>query len=645
MSRAELELERRLNDRASKAIHEITPDSNHSFRSRPTADTFSSDLMDASVDLRALQIEAQLAKIATNAIKEKLGFKPSKIKTDVTKEMIDDYQAEMVRPIKIGDHFYKYHPSSVDIDLVEFVALPEMTAADKRAAEELSRRLSTRASNIQASFKELTDAEEETRKTYDDENTPRQGESTKSRINRIPENLRMFNNTMRRIDSERERRRSEYSDTMAALERITEELDRDKFYIGQNRAEKKRVDTLNGEKLKAYSEDINLLNRGRMNVQQDPNESDEAFAQRLKELGQVTVSEDQIISAAEQYNRSKLRDKMKELSRNSVVTSNAVKDLSMDEVYEVNKKFAFIKDAFLKLYGFNNTTLETRDLTEFFRNAIEANPFEAALREAEKFGVQPPEGIRRAATAAEVQRGEVTLPEVLTEETAKRFSTPQLIQWIGRNHPNITIPNVRGESGKQKLILILIDEGIIRQPIASPPLGSSLSGFGIKHDIPNLVEFGRVKISPKKLYYSNVLSVKHKSGSSFNGVPNIRVSDGFVGVIMNLLKGQKPTIKDFNALDLNEKGVYDTLIQTAGLGKEVDNTFNDTKKQLKNRLELVEGEIGAGNTNPDLKAELHHLLGSMAHSGMIGHTDARRHYMNVTGGIPSVTKQRKKRLL
>jgi hypothetical protein len=162
-----------------------------------------------------------------------------------------------------------------------------------------------------------------------------------------------------------------------------------------------------------------------------------------------------------------------------------------------------------------------------------------------------------------------------------------------------------------------------------------LEGSGLKpitHDIPNLIEFGKVKISPRKLYYNNTLAIKHKSGHSLAGLPNVQVSEKFVSIIMNLLKGQKPSLKDFSQLDLNEKGIYDSLIQIAGLHKDVDNNFNETKQHLKKRLELVEGSIGAGNTNPALKKELHSLLGKMAHTGMIGYGDAKKHYLSVTRG-------------
>ena len=88
-------------------------------------------------------------------------------------------------------------------------------------------------------------------------------------------------------------------------------------------------------------------------------------------------------------------------------------------------------------------------------------------------------------------------------------------------------------------------------------------------------------------------------------------------------------MKDFSTLDINEKGLYDSLIYMAGLQKEVDNTFHDTKNQLKNRLELLEGEIGAGNNNPKLKKELLYLLSKMVKTGMVGGGDAKRYYQSV----------------
>ena len=111
----------------------------------------------------------------------------------------------------------------------------------------------------------------------------------------------------------------------------------------------------------------------------------------------------------------------------------------------------------------------------------------------------------------------------------------------------------------------------------------------------------------------------------------ISVSDKFVSIIMGLLKGDKPSLKDFSALDKNEKSMYDSLIYMAGLQKEVDNNFNETKQQLKKRLELLEGEITGGNNNPALKKELQNLLSKMVKTGMVGGGDAKRYYKSVIG--------------
>ena len=141
--RRELDLEERLNKIASKAVRE--PDQEQftnpckSSVSKPMST--SKETTDIN-DIRELTMEAQLSKISTNAIIDKLGFKPSKIKSAVTKEMILDYQNEMLKPIELGGVKYKYHPSSLDLDLDEYVPVHDdvlTVAKEKEARREMSR--------------------------------------------------------------------------------------------------------------------------------------------------------------------------------------------------------------------------------------------------------------------------------------------------------------------------------------------------------------------------------------------------------------------------------------------------------------------------------------------------------------------------
>jgi hypothetical protein len=770
--RSELELEGRLNAIASKAVRETAPASNHSVQSGPDYGRVSTDIPDASKSLRELQLEAQVAKISTNAIKEKLGWKPSKIKSEVTAEMIKDYQAEMTKPIELrdkdGQPVYEteldgsfklddagkkipkrvlYHPSSVDIDLEDFVA-PHDDTVDEAGVQFARNAIAERVRLIEKLTKNVKSIDFAFGKVVEKFNS----DISKERINAekiLSAKIVSYDdvNDIRRRQSEittafeiqkdhlfrlRASKLDEIAETKRTIEEIQRQIDMNDQKIAENRAEKIRVDRENGAKLKNYTEDLNRLNRGRLNARQEPGESDEDFKQRLLALGQMTVDPNTIEAAAELYNRDKLRERMKELTRDSPTASTVVKALETDEVFEVLKKWPIIKTEFLKVYGFDNKTLGAADFIEFFKNLIAYSPAALAAEAAGKLGIAVPpalrlgglEGAVREAAAAEVEEARVDAPEEMTEERARGFSAPGLGKWVSQNYPDLVFAAPRGNPGKERLIQLLKEEGIIRQEnpfaraVASPPLGSSLgnsfesiqammapkldewfrkwrregeregglkyalasdganfallssdvdelyagldiieknlpgtikyqfpgfypralTGLGaelqpIKHELPSLIEFGKVKISPKKLYYNNTLVVKHKSGSSFTGIPNVRVSDQFVNIILNLLKGKKPTMKDFQSLELSEKGIFDTLIYSAGLGKEVDNTFDQTKRQLKERLQLVEGEVGAGNTNPALKKEMFYLLNKMAHTGLVGYGDARRHF---AGFFPKV---------
>ena len=69
----------------------------------------------------AMAIQIQLANISKNAIIDELGWKPPKIKSEVTQQMIDEYRAEMNQPIKVFDPtrgkdvIFKFKPSTIDL--------------------------------------------------------------------------------------------------------------------------------------------------------------------------------------------------------------------------------------------------------------------------------------------------------------------------------------------------------------------------------------------------------------------------------------------------------------------------------------------------------------------------------------------------
>jgi hypothetical protein len=137
-------------------------------------------------------------------------------------------------------------------------------------------------------------------------------------------------------------------------------------------------------------------------------------------------------------------------------------------------------------------------------------------------------------------------------------------------------------------------------------------GMGIPaENIPQYINFGNVILLLQKLYYHNQLSVKNRQLKSVAGFRTTRVSEVFVKLIMNMIKGLQPSHSDITSLSSAERQLYDRLIQVANLNKAVAHQGDKTISDLKHRLKMIEGEISIGNNNPMLKKELYSVLHSL----------------------------------
>ena len=94
--------------------------------------------------------------------------------------------------------------------------------------------------------------------------------------------------------------------------------------------------------------------------------------------------------------------------------------------------------------------------------------------------------------------------------------------------------------------------------------------------------------------------------------PKKLLSDEAVGLIYFLVDKKKFNQKMFDNLDKEEKSFISSLMRKSGLAKMLnifpaDEEASEAKElylQLKERYEILEGEIEAGNNNPELKKEL-----------------------------------------
>lgn len=158
----------------------------------------------------------------------------------------------------------------------------------------------------------------------------------------------------------------------------------------------------------------------------------------------------------------------------------------------------------------------------------------------------------------------------------------------------------------------------------------SLFGLGLPEDIPEgLIKFGRIQIYLHKLYYKNMLSVRDKSGFNIPGLRTVHVSDKFVDIIMKYIKKQQVKKSDFDSLNATEQQLLNSILYVSGLSKEHYNTGDVEINRLKNRLELVQGEIEAGNNNEKNYKEMYDILMLLVSLNAVGINDARKHLKDI----------------
>ena len=150
-------------------------------------------------------------------------------------------------------------------------------------------------------------------------------------------------------------------------------------------------------------------------------------------------------------------------------------------------------------------------------------------------------------------------------------------------------------------------------------------GASVKQ-VDKFVEFGNLILLLRKLYDTNVLSIKDKNGINIPGIPNQKVNDNFVNLILKIVNNEDVNLKDID--DLNEKDsiLFTVLMNKAGLKKKYQINNVRTLEALSKRLELLEGEFEAGNDNDLMIKELYEIVFKLAYLGAITLSNAKKHY-------------------
>lgn len=139
------------------------------------------------------------------------------------------------------------------------------------------------------------------------------------------------------------------------------------------------------------------------------------------------------------------------------------------------------------------------------------------------------------------------------------------------------------------------------------------------------VSFGSYKIDKSKLFGEGILSISHPNGRKVHGFPNQRLTKGSHHAITQIVTGGKVNPRKLGAED---KMFLTKLLKRAHAS--VPKLGADINMPPEKQLQLILGEMEAGNDSPDMKTQLKKLLPYMQKMKMItaGHvSDIRSHYL------------------
>lgn len=366
----------------------------------------------------------------------------------------------------------------------------------------------------------------------------------------------------------------------------------------------------NKEKIAKYKEELNILNSKAFTTEQLPSETEGDYFERLKYNAEFTEPEENLENA-KQLTLNRFKTSLKELVRDSSkleqISNTIDKFGEVGNKLKLLKKWNLFKVKYIKVFGANNPNITVDDIVEFMKEFL-SDGGESITPVSEK--VYEKNDI-----------SELTKALMFKYKTNDEIKTR--LREYNRDNRNLDTDYFdKIKSGKDAR-RDNIAKQVARQIIIRGKTNDEV-GFGIETEkIPEKVNFGKLVLLLQKLYYKNILAVKHHNMISIAGLKNTKVSEKFVKIVMGMVEGIHPTTTEINGLSVAEKQLYDRLIHLAGLNKMIPHTQDKTVTDLKKRMKLIEAEISAGNNSPILLQELYVIVHSLKDFGILSQKDIK----------------------
>ena len=635
----------------------------------------------AQKQLSDLELEQEIHNTIKQAIRAADNKPPEKYTNAVTEEMINDYRKEVIKPIDIKGKKFLYR--SVEVPPIANPIDTPFTGIERTEAEaqDAVGDLVDEIGELEDDYDDYVEIKRKLEEAYNTSTTaPAYDEAAKraeytAKTNAELINLINFNgypmpkaknkagyvdriveNEMRVTGRSPINIKAQIDQTELEIQQIVTDIRKAKGKIRQiqsnytlqlqvdeeNRLKKIEYENLQRQQNEGLLNDFNRLNKGRTQLARQQDESEDDFYLRLVAMGNVEADPVAIEKQIQTDILIKAKKNMLELTNDLSIAETAVKFLTNDERFQMNKFFPKIKKNYSETFGLNNKDMDANEISEFIQNQIVSG--QALITEKEPPPSPPPQQGTKPDIDVQVRQFSLKQFEQIIDElndqnpalNLLKGSRKDMVQQL--NDANVYNPvNFR-------LILKIPDAPVIDFPLVPTtrpiipdeeftPEEEALSaiGSGLKNQVlPQTVIFGKIALDLNKLYYQNVLSIKRHNGNKIIGHKNRRVSDNFVDIIFKMFNNKAITQSDLKNIK-DELQIYDNLVVQSGLHKSnlIPTTIEQTSEQMKKRLGLLTGEIEAGNSNKSLLTELHELLFKMVRIHLISKSAATKYYNNL----------------
>jgi len=136
--------------------------------------------------------------------------------------------------------------------------------------------------------------------------------------------------------------------------------------------------------------------------------------------------------------------------------------------------------------------------------------------------------------------------------------------------------------------------------------------------VPSYIEFGKHVLHQHNLQ-GGILQIRRRSGTIINDLPRQAVGGKLKKVLITLTGTGSPSFEDINELNDSEKNLLNKIVKTCKIDQRllVPTPNKNKEEQDFNRLQILSGEITAGNNNPQIVKELKTILLRLKNVGRI----------------------------